>query len=464
MGKSFVTILSVLSFAGTALAADIATPKSDTTLASADGGLDNNKVQTCLDDIRRKKAEADRNRPPQTGRFVPARASELPNQCVNGDLNAVKTALTRQLAACKQPAPLSQPNTIKFGCRTLSRDQWCMETNHRMLDLANAPHATYQSFMQSIRDNFDWYKNSGRTSDAGNVKKGDVLFTGYDAPEIDASATPNDEYRYPIYRTPANLENLADSPGGSCGAGQPNSCGVDPISGKTIYWCLVTKSGCKRAPTRAEIDNGALKGQEVGYVKSALASLDMMMEGSSILKLKTADGGVKRVPLNYAGENGWPANNLDRLLNCANVPKEDRKSRSTIQNYFDHHPGMERALIEKDQAFVFYRENVNPTGYGGVELTSGVSYATDLSAIPLGSAMVVNFKLAGKSGPNGCKSKTEFASAEDKGGQIGLAHVDRYAGTGPDARKVSIAMNGPGSLFVAVVKPKPGEKIPEKCD
>ena len=117
---------------------------------------------------------------------------------------------------------------------------------------------------------FDVYESVG-CDDAGTV-----LFTGYYTPIFDASLTPTAEYRWPLYKTPPDL--VKDANGDCIGRKLP-----DGTVEKSYY-------------SRAEIDQGAVKGQELVYLKDRFEAYVCTVEGSAQLRLPDGTHVQGRLP------------------------------------------------------------------------------------------------------------------------------------------------------------------------
>ena len=108
---------------------------------------------------------------------------------------------------------------------------------------------------------------------------GTVLFTGYYTPIFDCSLTRTEEYRWPLYKQPPDL--VKNAAGACLGRKLPDGSIVP-------YY------------TRKEIDAGAVKGQELVYLKDPFEAYICTVQGSARLKLP--DGSW--FDIGYAANNG----------------------------------------------------------------------------------------------------------------------------------------------------------------
>lgn len=201
------------------------------------------------------------------------------------------------------------------------------------------------------------------------VVAAESLLTGYYEPELQASLTCSAAYSVPIYRRPDNLE-LA-GPGDTIA---PLTAG-HRIDGRLLPYF-----------TRAEIEGGALAGQdlEIAFAADAVDLFVMHVQGSGLLKL--ADGGQMR--LTFAGKNGHPYTSLAKLLiACGELPAEGA-SLAELLAWLRADAERGRALMRENQSYIFFEildaDSGGPRGSLGAPLTPGRSLAVDPSFHRLG--------------------------------------------------------------------------------
>lgn len=95
---------------------------------------------------------------PATSVLKKISASQLPNLAPDGDLEAFKAALQRQIDSCKQQ---DLKTTHIFAGRSVTRQVWCVDTNQLLLQLANTSRS-FGELMDQARTLFDWYQSTGR--------------------------------------------------------------------------------------------------------------------------------------------------------------------------------------------------------------------------------------------------------------------------------------------------------------
>ena len=283
-----------------------------------------------------------------------------------------------------------------------------------------------QYFFES---HFTPYRASEYTNPVG-------LFTGYYEPELRGAWRPSATYRFPIYALPKDLVSI------DLGAFR------DEWKGRKLAGRLARN---KLTPyhTRAEIDNGALKGKqlELMWVDSAIEAFFLHIQGSG--RVVFADGSVVRI--GYAGRNGHRYTPIGRELVAMNVLKPEQVSLQTIQAWLAAKPLAGRDLMEKNQAYIFFRinEGGGPIGAQGVVLTPGRSLAVDRKHIPLG----LPIWLATTEPSKAKKPLRRLVIAQDTGSAIkGPVRGDLFVGYGSAAGAVAGRMKQKGGYYLLLPK------------
>ena len=433
-------------------------------------------IQRCLDirrlaDFTTRQKMAAKEPGVLRFKFHKISPSELPLSNPLGNMDEVTKALNDQIENCSKNHGEFQ--TVTIAGRTFKRQEWCLQTNKKMLTLAKAAHGDFKKYLSTIKTEFDWYKSDGWPENHAGFKKGEFQFTAYYAPAgVEARTKRGGAYLYPIYGNPGVVSVASECKKFNLKA---PLCGVDPLTKIARGFCLKKANGTYSvAPDRHEIDHGALnKKYIIGYVKDPNDPAFLMVQGSGSLML---DG--KLFHINYDGANGRPRTMLGRIVQCAqdptcggkldemercvkdpnchdetklhcNVSKEIKHSAASeklIRTYLDNPLNANKAadLRNRDQSFVFFaKEEVGPFGSENISLTPHASCATDHKVIPIGMTFIYN-----------CKKSTSWCVAQDAGGAIMGAHVDSYKGEGERAGVEANDLNHTGSLFVALPKRK----------
>lgn len=432
-------------------------------------------IQRCLDirrlaDLTSRQKMAAKEPGVLRFKFHKISSSELPLNNPAGNMDEVIQALNNQIENCKNYHGEFQ--TVTIAGQKFKRQEWCLNTNKKMLTLAKAAQGDYPKFLSNIKTEFDWYKSDGWPENHAGFKKGEFQFTAYYAPApLEARTKQGGAFLYPIYSNPGVVSVASECKKFNLKA---PLCGVDPVSKMVRGFCLKNANGAYSiAPDREEINHGALEPKYIiGHVKDPNDPAFLMLQGSGSL---TLDGQLFH--LNYDGANGRPRTMLGRIVQCAqdptcggnldamercakdpkchdeaklrcNVSKKIKQSAATeklIRKYLNAlNPDKAADLRNRDQSFVFFaKEDGGPYGSENISLTPHTSCATDHRVIPVGMNFIYN-----------CKKSTSWCVAQDAGGAIVGAHVDVYKGEGDQAGVEANALNHSGSLFVALPKRK----------
>ena len=232
---------------------------------------------------------------------------------------------------------------------------------------------------------------------AGQDQRGNVQITGYYVPILPVRHLPDDVYRYPIYRKPA----------------QQNAEG--------------------KYPSREAIDfENALAGQEleIAYTSSLIDNFFLHVQGSGVIQYE--DG--ERKLLSWGGVNGHAYRSLGKeLIERGEIDRADISAQS-IRQWLSDHPDKNREILSTNPSYLFFHEGPqDPIGAAGVPLTPLYSAAVDPSVIPLGSILLAQVPKLDAYG-NLVGHEFRLLLAQDKGGAIkGAGHIDWYQGIGEEA-------------------------------
>lgn len=251
----------------------------------------------------------------------------------------------------------------------------------------------------------------------GTDNYGNVQFTGYYTPVVQARHTRQGEFQYPIYRMPS-------------------------------------KRG--RLPSRAEIYAGALSENYVlAYSNSLMDNFIMDVQGSGYIDF--GDGS----PLNffsYAGKNGHAYRSIGKVLIDRGEVKREDMSMQAIREWGEKHSEDEvRALLEENASFVFFKpQSWAPVkGASSVPLIGRASVASDKTVIPPGTTLLAEVPQLDSKGKFNGQYELRLMVALDVGGAIKGQHFDIYQGIGAEAGhragwynhygRVWILKNAPGA-------------------
>ncbi|HEY9727691.1 MAG TPA: murein transglycosylase A [Chroococcales cyanobacterium] len=272
----------------------------------------------------------------------------------------------------------------------------------------------------AVNREFVFYKSVGKDN------QGTVLFTGYFEPVYAASRTPSAEYRYPLYRLPADFERW-----------------------KTPH------------PTRAELEgedglgkNSPLRGRELVWLRDRLEAFLVQVQGSAQLRLP--NGRVMTV--GYAGKTNRPYSSVGReLVKDGKLPLEGL-TLPVLIDYFRTHPDELDRYLPRNQGFVFFKEThgAPATGSLGVPVTAERSIATDKSIMPPGALALIKTRIPYPNATNQLTSQlvNRYVLDQDTGSAIqGPGRVDIFMGTGAQAGERAGRINDTGELYYLLLKP-----------
>ncbi|WP_416867012.1 MAG: murein transglycosylase A [Imperialibacter sp.] len=272
---------------------------------------------------------------------------------------------------------------------------------------------TLRALIQSIENpttasSFSLYQIKGEDG------KGNVHFTAYFTPVLDASPIATEKYKYPIYK-------------------KPSESGQKPL-------------------TRKQIDGqGALKnkGLEVAWTSSLLENYFLQVQGSGYAAFP--DGSLQFLAFN--GQNGLPYSSLGKYMIAQGHISESDISLQSIRNWFEQNPDSLETILYKNQSYTFLAPvKEEPKGAYGFPLTPEHSIAVDTQFIPLGAVLLARLPVLDESGKL-LRHDFTIVTAQDKGGAIkGPGHVDVYMGVGDEALKKASAMHHYGNLWLILAE------------
>ena len=262
------------------------------------------------------------------------------------------------------------------------------------------------------------------------------LLTGYYEPVLHGSRTQDATYQTPIYRRPPDLVTLVDE----TRAAKPG----------TLTHGRKTEKGFEPFFTRAEIEQGALKGRnlELLYFADPVEVFFMHIQGSA--KVQLSDGSVIRIQ--YDGKNGHPYSSIGRYLIETGMLAADKVSLSSLRAWLRSDRERGDKVMWQNASFVFFKEqkqdaDKGPLGALGVPLTSGRSIAVDPAHHPLGTPIFVMAQGMAHVETSGTFARLMIA--QDVGSAIkGPERGDLYFGSGDAAGKIAGSTRQRGTFIV----------------
>ncbi len=331
-------------------------------------------------------------------------------------------ALERSLAWFDKPSTQSHfPVRTIDGQITHEAARASVYAFMRLLQSSTSAH----QFIQSVTQEFDIYTSVGWDG------SGTVLYTGYYTPTFNASFTRTNEYRFPLYKRPADLV-------------------TDPITGE-VRGRRVGNLLLPSYPTRAQIEqNNLLEGNELVWLKSRLDAYIIHVNGSA--RLNMTDG--SSIYVGYNGNNGHEYTSIGRLLVDDGKLDPNRLSIPAIRAYFQENPEQLDYYLRQNDRFVFFDQYPGdnwPAGSLGFKVTPMRTLATDKSLFPRACVTLVSTRLTTDGRPQVFE---QFMLDQDAGGAIRApGRADIYMGIGHRAEMLAGRQLEEGRLYYFILKP-----------
>jgi len=297
-----------------------------------------------------------------------------------------------------------------------------------------AASAVEEERRRALQDEFLLLRSVGRDG------RGEVLFTGYYEPLLDARSEASGSFNHPIYGVPSNLVTVDL---GDFGV----KTDQERIVGRVDQQQLVPYH------ERDAIDFGGglpPDAQVIGYVNDPVDAFFLHVQGSGTLVFP--DGG--RVRAGYAVTNGRPYRSIGRLLIDDGLVSREEMSMQAIRAYLEERPDELRRVLTYNPSYVFFRAlpaDGGPLGCYGEPVTPGRSIATDRRLFPAPVLAWINAVIPAKDG--GEESITRFVLNQDTGGSIrGPGRVDLYFGQGDLAGELAGRTKHLGELYFLLPK------------
>jgi membrane-bound lytic murein transglycosylase A len=275
------------------------------------------------------------------------------------------------------------------------------------------------------------------------------LLTGYYEPVLEGSRTKDDKFSTPIYRRPADLVNLVHEAERGAKANQ-------------LTHARKTATGTEPYSTRAEIEAGALNGQnlEFLYLADAVETFFMHIQGSGRIRL--TDGSMVRV--HYDGKNGHPYTSIGRYLIDNNILAADKITMQALGRWLRSDPDRGRHVMQQNASFVFFRElqgdeAQGPLGVLSIPLVAGRSLAVDAGTHAIGTPVYVSSPALTHASRTKKDGFHRLMIAHDVGSAIrGPERGDIYFGSGDKAGKLAGITKHPGRFFVLLPRSEASTK------
>ncbi len=272
----------------------------------------------------------------------------------------------------------------------------------------------------AVKREFVFYQSVGKDN------KGTVQFTGYYEPIYEASRKQTAEFKYPLYKLPANFSSWKDP--------QPERAqleGVDGLQGAI----------------------GPLAGNEIFWMRDRFEAILVQIQGSAELHL--ADG--SKTTVGFAGGTNFAYSSIGKELAKDGKVTASQLTLPGIIRYFRDNPQELNVYIPRYKRFVFMKETFKSEAMGSINVpvTPDRSIATDKSMMPPGALALVHTELPYSSNGRSIEQKlvSRYVLDQDTGSAItGPGRVDYFMGTGKVAGDRAGVTGGPGQLYYLLLK------------
>jgi len=291
---------------------------------------------------------------------------------------------------------------------------------------------------REIRKTFRVYRATGQV---GNRR---VLFTGYYEPVYEGSLSPDETFRYPLYRPPDDLIKI------------DLSLFREKFKGERIIARIEDK---KVLPyySRYQIEAERVlkgKGLEIVWLKDPLDVAFLHIQGSGRLRLPNE----KEFLVHFQVSNGQPYRSIGRYMIERGFLLREEMSMQAIKKYLTENPEVRDEVLNHNPSYVFFEKVENgPLGSLGVLLTPGRSVALDSTIFPKGALGFISCQkpLVNDQGDIiGWTPFSRFVLNQDSGGAIkGAGRADVFWGNGPYAELTAGHLQHDGDLYFLIKKP-----------
>lgn len=264
--------------------------------------------------------------------------------------------------------------------------------------------------------------------------------TAFYEPELEVSDSPDDVWKYPIYRRPDDLIDLDD-------ANRPEA--MDPY-----YAFGLSRDGVIGPyPDRGEIDRGYLvgRGLEIAWAKSRVDLFFVHVQGAARLRFR--NGSVKRIT--YAAKAGHPFSPIGRLLLDRGELDPATISMQTIRAWLRANPDKVDEVLWHNRSYIFFRQadveglELGPIAAAKVPLIAGRSLAVDRLIHTFGFPFYISSP--GLTHLDDGSSFGRLMLALDTGSAIvGPARGDIFTGSGDEAGELAGTVRNAADFYILI--------------
>ncbi|MFB2882336.1 murein transglycosylase A [Floridanema aerugineum] len=333
-----------------------------------------------------------------------------------GDKQALLTSIDNSLQFLRSSKAAAAYAKYPVPGITLDRVRRSLVRFRQLVVNSNSP----EELQAAVAREFVFYQS------VGHDRRGTVTFTGYYEPIYQASLTPDETYRYPIYRRPPDFESWQ----------RPHPTRLE----------LEGKDGLQGS-------TGRLRGLELAWLSDRLEAFLIHIQGSARLQLP--DGRIMSV--GYAGKTDHPYLSVGRELAKDGKLPLSGLSMPVMIDYFRRYPQELSVYLPRYRPFIFFRDSGGSPAIGStnVPVTAERSIATDKNLMPPGALAFIRTPLPFPNGRGGMEFRqvSRFVLDQDAGSAIkGPGRVDVFMGTGQLAGDRAGVMKSRGQLYYLLLK------------
>ncbi|MEA5419053.1 MltA domain-containing protein [Spirulina sp. CCNP1310] len=332
-----------------------------------------------------------------------------------GDKAALIQSIDHSLRYLNTPSAAEAYRNYPIRWITRDRTRRSLLRFRELLQTARSP----QELQAAVKREFTFYRSVGLDN------QGTVYFTGYYEPIYQASRVRTAEYRYPLYRRPADLEQWAMP--------HPTRIALEGVDGMGT--------------------DSRLAGNELVWLRDRLEAYLVHIQGSA--QLKFPDGSIMTV--GYHGSTDFPYVSIGQLMIRDGLHPRDGFTLPKMINIFNQQPDLLTRYLPQNDRFIFFRDTQGApaTGSLGVPVTADRSIATDRDLMPAGALALIRTQIPFPDGNGGIAAPTvsRFVLDQDRGSAIRTpGRVDVYMGTGEVAGLRAGVMGYRGQLYYLMLK------------
>ncbi|WP_295614490.1 MltA domain-containing protein [Chamaesiphon sp. GL140_3_metabinner_50] len=335
----------------------------------------------------------------------------------SGDKLAMVKSIDNSLRYLDTPAAIKAYQN--YAVQGISRDR-VRRSLVRFRQLVNTSTSAGE-LQAAVKKEFAFYQS------IGNDNKGTVKFTGYYEPIYQASRQQTAEFKYPLYKLPANFSSWKDP--------QPERLmleGADGLQGS----------------------KSSLAGNEIFWMRDRFEAILVQIQGSAELELTDST----KTTVGFAGGTNFAYSSIGKELAKDGKVTPSQLTLPGIIRYFQENPQELDVYIPRYKRFVFMKETFKGEAMGSINVpvTPDRSIATDKSMMPPGALALVYTELpyattSGRSIQQ--KLVSRYVLDQDTGSAItGPGRVDYFMGTGKVAGDRAGVTGGPGQLYYLLLK------------